>query len=73
MSPRQPKPVLIRRVRLIWYPLTLLPILALFLASGAGYLPPLLAMVALFLFFFWLSSLGFALYQRLRQRKDGRK
>ena len=73
MSRRQPRPVLIRSVSLLWYPLTLLPILALLFAALAGYLPPLVAMVALFLFFFWLSSLGFALYQRLRQPKDGKK
>ena len=73
MSRRQPRPVLVRSVHLIWYPLTLLPIVALFFAAGAGYLPPLVALAALFLFFFWLSSLGFALYQRLRKPKDGRK
>lgn len=70
MSSRRPRPVLIRRVHLIWYPLTLLPILALFFAAATGYLPPLIALVALFLFFFWLSSLAFALYQRLRKPKD---
>ncbi|HEV7277844.1 MAG TPA: hypothetical protein VGN80_16310 [Devosiaceae bacterium] len=73
MTRRQPRPVLIRSVSLLWYPLTLLPILALLYAAMSGYLPPLVAMVAMFLFFFWLSSLGFALYQRLRKPKDGRK
>jgi hypothetical protein len=69
---RQPRRLLLRRVNLTWYPLTLLPILALLVAAASGYLPPLLALLALFLFFFWLSSLGFALYQRLRKPKDPR-
>lgn len=69
---RAPRLLLLRRVNLLWYPLTLLPIVALLLAALSGYLPALLALPALFLFFFWLSSLAFALYQRLRKTKDPR-
>jgi hypothetical protein len=72
MRRRQPRPIMIRSVRLRWYPLLLLPIIALFVAAAAGHLPPLAVLVGMFLFFFWLSSLGFALYHRLRKPKDTR-
>jgi hypothetical protein len=64
------KDLLVRKVNLIWYPVTLVPILALFFA--AAYVP-LLGLLALFLCFFWLSSLGFALYARLRKPKEPRQ
>jgi hypothetical protein len=70
VSRQRPRPLLVRRVNLLWYPATLLPILALLFATLAGYLPPLLAILALFLLIFWLSSLLFAIYVRLRKPKD---
>jgi hypothetical protein len=74
VSPRQrPRDILIRQVNWWWYPATLVPLLALLAASFAGYLPPLVAPLAVFLCIFWLSSLGFALYARIRKKKEPRQ
>ncbi|MDP1730886.1 MAG: hypothetical protein Q8L54_06835 [Devosia sp.] len=67
MSGPKSKEVLIRKVDLIWYPLALVPILALFLAGAYGYLPMLVALFAVFLLFFWLFSFGFAVYSKFRK------
>lgn len=69
----EPREVLIRRVNLIWYPLALLPILALFLAGAYGYLPMLVGLLAVFLLFFWLFSFGFAVYAKFRKPKEPRQ
>lgn len=73
MPDRRPREVLIKRINWWWYPVTLVPVVALFLASAYGYVPYLVGLVALFLAFFWLSSLGFALYARFRKKKDLRQ
>ena len=67
------RPVMIRKVNLIWYPLTLVPLLAVLYFSFAGALPALVAPVALFFFFFWLFSLGFALYSKFRKPPELRQ
>ncbi len=72
MKPRH-KPLLVHRVNFIWYPVTLVPIVALFLAGSAGFWPVPLTLLALFLFFFWLSSLGFAIYAVLKKSKEPRQ
>ena len=73
MSRRRPRAILIRRVSLIWYPVLLVPVVALFLASAYGYLPGMVGPLALFLLFFLLFSFGFAVYAKLRQPKDLRQ
>jgi len=65
--------ILIRKVNWWYYPATLVPLLALLAASFAGYLPPIVAPLALFLLIFWLSSLGFALYASTRKQKEPRQ
>lgn len=68
------KPILVERVRLWWYPLALIPILALLYAGFSGILPSLVSVLALFVFFFWLFSFGFAIYSKLtRRRSDPRQ
>jgi hypothetical protein len=73
MRAARSREVLIRKVNLIWYPVTLVPIIALFLASAYGYLPLLVGLFSVFLLFFWLFSFGFALYSRFRKPKEPRQ
>ena len=75
MSPRRPREqreLLVRRIHWWIYPLALLGILALFFGAAYGYLHYLFGLLGFFLFIFWLSSLGFALYARFARRKDKR-
>lgn len=65
------KEILVRKVNLIWYAVALVPIAALFFAAANGSV--LSGLLALFLFIFWLSSLGFALYAKLRKPKEPRQ
>jgi hypothetical protein len=67
------RPILMRSVNLIWYPLTLIPILALLYFSFTGVLHSFVAMLAVFAFFFWLSSLGFAIWTKLRKPRELRQ
>jgi hypothetical protein len=67
MAELRNKPVLVERVRLWWYPISLLPILALFYAGFTGILPTLFGLAGLFAFFFWVFSFGFAIYAKLRR------
>ncbi|MHB1109474.1 MAG: hypothetical protein ACYCZU_04020 [Devosia sp.] len=71
--PRNPRKVLIHKINLVWYPVTLLPILALFLAAAYGYLPMLVGLFTVFLLFFWLFSFGFAVYSKLRKPREPRQ
>ena len=61
------KPVLIERVRLWWYPVSLVPILALLYAGITGLLPSLFGLLGLFAFFFWVFSFAFAIYAKLKR------
>jgi hypothetical protein len=63
----RPRDVLVKRVNFIWYPLLLLPLLALFAAAASGYLPYWFALIAVFGLVFWLFSLLFALYSLFRR------
>jgi hypothetical protein len=67
MSKAPDRPVLIKSINFWWYPLTLIPLLALLYFSFTGALPLIAAMISVFLLFFWLFSLGFALYAKLRK------
>lgn len=67
MAEQRNKPVLVERVRLWWYPLALLPILALFYAGFTGMLPMLFGLAGLFAFFFWVFSFGFAIATKLKR------
>jgi hypothetical protein len=73
MRAAKSKEVLVRKVNLIWYPVALVPIVGLFLASAYGFLPVLVGLFAVFLLFFWLFSLGFALYSKYRKPKEPRQ
>jgi len=73
MSGDKSKRVLIRQVNLIWYPVALVPLVALFLASAYGYLPVLAGLLSVFLLFFWLFSFGFAIYSKFRKSKEPRQ
>jgi hypothetical protein len=65
---RRPRPPSgLAGVRLLWYPLALVPILLLIGLPIAGKAPMLLLPLGLFLLFFWIFSLGFAIYARQRQ------
>lgn len=66
---RAPRPILVRSVNFVWYPLMLVPILALLYFSFSGALPALVAPLALFAIVFWLCSLGFALWVRFIRRQ----
>ena len=70
---RKPKALLVGRVNFVWYPLTLIPILALVVAGLAGWLPSLVGLLGLFCLFFWIFSLGFALFGKLRPPKEPRQ
>jgi hypothetical protein len=62
-----PKPVLVKQVNLIWYPLTLVPLVALVYFSFNGTLPQIMGMIAIFLLIFWIFSFLFALYAKFRK------
>ncbi len=66
MAELRNKPVLVQRVRLWWYAVALVPILALLYAGLTGILPTLFGLAGLFAFFFWVFSFGFAIYAKLR-------
>ena len=73
MSKNPSKPILMRKVHLIWYPVALVPILALAYFSFNGTLPMMLGLAAVFLLIFWIFSFGFALYETFRKRPDLRQ
>ena len=64
---KAPKLVLVKQVNLIWYPLTLIPLLALLYFSFNGTLPMLVGLMSIFLLFFWIFSFLFALYAKFRK------
>ena len=67
MRDARPRNILIRRVNFLWYPLTLPPIAALFIAAAYGYVAPWFGLIGLFGLIFWLFSLLFALYSQVRK------
>lgn len=67
MAKLRNKPVLVERVRLWWYPIALVPILALLYAGFTGILSSLFGLVGLFALFFWVFSFGFAIYGKLKR------
>jgi hypothetical protein len=71
--PRRRPPATIASVSLLWYPVALVPILILAAVSLVGWLPVVIFPVALFLFIFWVSSLGFAIYAKTRKRPEPRQ
>ncbi len=73
MSDHRPRDVLIKRINFWWYAITLVPVLALFLAAAYGYLPIFVVLFAIFALIFWLSSLGFAIYAIFRKPKEPRQ
>jgi len=73
MSPRRGPPATLRNVRLWWYAVAAIPIALLIYAPLMGWLPAALIVVGLFLLFFWIFSLGFAIYAKLRAPKDLRQ
>lgn len=67
MTRRPPARADLPRLRLWWYGAALPPVLGLVAAPLLGRAPLLLLPVGLFLLFFWIFSLGFAIYARLRK------
>jgi hypothetical protein len=67
MNDVRPRNVIIKRVNFVWYPLVLLPLVALFLAAAYGHLPFWFGLIAIFGLIFWLVSLLFALYSLFRK------
>ncbi len=66
------RPDLLRGLNLIWYPITLVPILALAWLGWSGVLPGWALMFSIFFGFFWLFSLLFALYVTWTKRGERR-
>ena len=64
------RPVLIRKVQFRWYALALLPLAGLLWLGLARILPAEVALLALFAFVFWLTSLAGAIWTTLRQPKE---
>jgi maltodextrin utilization protein YvdJ len=60
------KPVLVGKVNLWWYAIALPLILALLYLGFSGIASPLFALLGLFAFFFWLTSLILAIWTKLR-------
>ncbi|MBN9315936.1 MAG: hypothetical protein J0I99_09375 [Devosia sp.] len=73
MPERRNRPILIRRVNLLWYPLALVPILALGYLSLGGFLPALVAPLVLFALFFWIFSFVFAIAGKLTKPREPRQ
>jgi len=67
MAELRNKPVLIRRVNLVWYGVAIVPILALVYLGFSGILSPLVGIGGLFALFFWLFSLVFAIASLMRK------
>ena len=67
MNDARPRNVIVKRINFVWYPLILLPLVALFLGAAYGYLPFWFGLIAFFGLMFWLFSLLFALYSLFRK------
>jgi hypothetical protein len=62
------KPVLIGKVDLWWYGIAILPILLCVYLGFTGTLSPLIGLMGLFAFFFWLFSFIGAIWSKLKKR-----
>ncbi len=71
--PREQRRILVKTINWWWYPVSLALILGLFFAAAYGHIHYLFGLLGFFLFIFWLSSLGFALYARFAKPKEPRK
>jgi hypothetical protein len=69
-APNPNTPPLLRSVRLVWYFVALVPIVALVYLGITGVIPFYLAMLAIFAFFFWVFSFLFALYEKFVRRNE---
>lgn len=63
-APNPNAPPLLKEVRLLWYVMALVPIAAALYLGVTGVLPQFVAVLAIFVFFFWLFSFLFALYEK---------
>jgi len=71
---RPPKPpTSLSTVRLWWYAVAVVPIALLIAAPLMGWLPGEVIVAGLFLLFFWIFSLGFAIYARVSKPRDLRQ
>jgi hypothetical protein len=66
-------PTTLQSVKLLWYPLALVPIIGLTAAALVGWLPAIVLPIMLFFLFFWIFSFGFAVYAKLKRPKDLRQ
>ena len=74
MMARAPRPpTSLTSVRFWWYAVALVPIALLILAPLQGWVPGEVIVAGGFLLFFWLFSLGFAIYARLTKRPELRQ
>ena len=71
---RQPRPPTgLTGVRLWWYAVALVPIALLIVAPLEGWVPGEVIVLGLFALFFWIFSLGFAIYARLSKPRKLRQ
>ena len=71
---RPPKrPTSLSTVRLWWYAIAVVPIALLVAAPLLGWLPGEVIVIGLFALFFWIFSLGFAIYARVSKPRDLRQ
>ena len=73
MTRNRRPPTTLQSVKLLWYPLALVPIIGLTIAALVGWLPAIVLPIMLFFLFFWIFSFGFAVYARLTRSKDLRQ
>ena len=73
MTRKKSPPSTLNSVNLLWYPVALLPIALLMIASLVGWLPALALPIALFFLLFWIFSFGFAVYAKLKSPKEPRQ
>lgn len=64
-----PRPILVRRINWWFYALPIVPILVVGYLALLNLLPSWALLVALFAFFMWLFSLGFALVAVLTRKQ----
>ena len=73
---KAPRPILMqdKDVKLIWYPLALIPLLVIiYFSFTPGGLPQIVGMLGVFLLIFWIFSFGFAIYAKLRKPRNLRQ